>query len=186
MRAASGNVNISNDSANLNSANYLYWRGELDAALPFARRLVEMEERYLQQEGLRSEGAVLLARILWSRGDEAEARQLVQDTQRRQADVRGKGLSNLLLAPNDELLLDMTALLVEGADAVRWEEVVDRSRRVAQGQELIEVLELAGVAALARNEQEGARRCWLEALEAGERIGNVMDERIRGRLRALG
>ena len=57
---------------------------------------------------------------------------------------------------------------------------------MAQGQELIEVLELAGVAALRRGDPEGARRWWQEALEVGQRIPNVMGERIRGRLSALG
>jgi len=53
------------------------------------------------------------------------------------------------------------------------------------GQELIEALEVAGVAAERRGDPIGARRWWREALEAGERIPNVMGERITERLSAL-
>jgi hypothetical protein len=56
---------------------------------------------------------------------------------------------------------------------------------VAQGQELIEALEVAGVAAERRGEAAGAASWWREAVEAGQRIPNVMDARIRGRLAAL-
>ena len=91
-----------------------------------------------------------------------------------------------MLAPNDEMLLDMTTLLVAGGDAPAWEALVSRARQVAQGQELIEVLELAGLAAERRGEPEGARRWWHEALEVGRRIPNVMGERIQQRLKDLG
>jgi hypothetical protein len=57
---------------------------------------------------------------------------------------------------------------------------------VAQGQELIELLELAGVEAQDRQERELARRWWQEALQVGERIPNVMAGRIRERIATLG
>ena len=54
---------------------------------------------------------------------------------------------------------------------------------VSQGQELIEVLELAGVAALERDEREAAARWWKQALAVD--IPNVMRGRIAGRLQSL-
>src|SRR5204862_228530 len=83
---------------------------------------------------------------------------------------------------NDEMLLDMSFLLLHGGDAAAWEQMIERARTVAQGQELIEVLELAGIAALRRNDRSVATRWWVEALEAGKRIPNVMSDRIRRRL----
>ena len=56
---------------NFNAAYYLYWRGDLDPALPFVRRAIEIDEHYFRQGGFRPDGAVLLARILWASGDEA-------------------------------------------------------------------------------------------------------------------
>jgi tetratricopeptide (TPR) repeat protein len=170
---------------NLNSAYFLYWRAEFDAALPFARRMIEIDEHYFWQGGFRPDGAVLLARIQWGRGDEAEARSLVAEVRRHQTAARAQGKSELLLAPNDEMLLDMAALLVGGSGSTEWEVLMGRARAVAQGQELIEALEVAGVAAERRGDPAGARRWWREALEAGERIPNVMGDRITERLGAL-
>ena len=58
-----------------------------------------------------------------------------------------------------------------------------RAREVAQGQELIEVLEYAGLAALERGDRPAAARWWQEALAVD--IPNVFAERIAGRLQGL-
>src|SRR5262249_30635997 len=140
------------------------------------------DEHYFRQGGFRPDGAVLLARILWGEGNEEKARELVDEVVAQQAAVRGKGTSELLLQPNDEMLLDLIALTVHGGDAAAWEQVVERARSVAQGQELIEALEIAGIAAVRRGDVPQARRWWSEAVTTGERIPNVMSDRIRGRL----
>ena len=67
-----GSVNVER-FANINSASFLHWRGEFEAAEPFARRMIEIDERYFQQVGFRPDGAALLARIRWGRGDEVGA-----------------------------------------------------------------------------------------------------------------
>jgi hypothetical protein len=90
-----------------------------------------------------------------------------------------------LLVPNDEALLDMILLVLSGGSAAEWDALIERASAVAQGQEIIEVLEVAGVAALAAAERIRARRFWTDALALGERIPNVMSERIRRRLAAL-
>jgi hypothetical protein len=84
------------------------------------------------------------------------------------------------------VLLDMATLLVKGGDGAQWEALIARARQVAQGQELIELLEIAGLEAESRQEREGARRWWQEALQVGERIPNVMSGRIRDRIATLG
>ena len=172
-------------AANHNTAYFLYWRGELEAAEPFVRKMIEIEERSFRQAGFRPDGALLLARILWGRGAQEEAGKTVEEIHRHQSEARADDQRELLLLPNDVMLLDMTTLLVQGGDAPAWEALVSRARQVAQGQELIEVLELAGVAAERRGEPDGARRWWHEALEVGRRIPNVMGERIQQRLKDL-
>jgi tetratricopeptide (TPR) repeat protein len=171
--------------ANHNAALFFYWRGEFDAALPFVRRMVEVQARHFRDATSQADGSVLLARILWGQGVELEARKLVEELRARQATAQAQGSSARLL-PNDEMLLDMTSLLIEGGSAAEWEDLVARGRVVGEDQEPIEVLELAGVAALRQGDPESARRWWREALEVGQRIPNVMGERIRGRLSALG
>jgi hypothetical protein len=172
--------------ANLNAACFFYWRAELEIAEAYVRRMIEIDQRHFRQGGFRPDGAVLLARILWSRGRENDARQLIDEVRAQQAAARAECKRDLLLLPNDELLLDMSILLLRDRDAATWEQLIERARTVAQGQELIEVLELAGVAALRRNDRSLARRWWVEALEASKRIPNVMSGRILRRLAELG
>ena len=179
-----GNANLERN-ANLNSAYFLYWRAEYEAAFPFAKRVIEIDERYFRQGGFRPEGAVLLARILWGMGDEPAARKLVEEVRAQQATARAQGQGELLLPPNDEMLLDMIALMLGGGSAAEWDALMVRGRALAQGQELIEALEVAGLAAERRKDVEAARRWWHEALEAGTRIPNVMSDRIRSRLATL-
>jgi tetratricopeptide (TPR) repeat protein len=179
-----GNANLERN-ANLNSAYFLYWRAEYAAAEPFARRMIEIDARYFRQGGFRPDGAVLLARILWGQGDDVGAARLVEEVRTQQTAVRAEAKNELLLQPNDEMLLDMIELVIEHAGASRWEPLLARARSVAQGQELIEVLEMAGLAAQRRAERDNARRWWQEALAAGEKIPNVMNERIARRLSEL-
>jgi serine/threonine protein kinase/tetratricopeptide (TPR) repeat protein len=179
-----GNANLER-GASLNAAYYLYWRGEFAAAEPLARRAIEIDEHYFRQGGFRPDGAVLLARILWGEGDPLRARKLVEEVVAQQAAVRDDGKSELLLQPNDEMLLDMIALVVHGGDSAAWDRLVDRARDVAQGQELIEVLEVAGLLALQRGDRQEARRWWAEAIDTTERIPSVMSDRIRERIAQL-
>ena len=169
---------------NLNAAYFLYWRGEFEPALPFVRRCIEIDERYFRQGGFRPDGAVLLARVLWARGEEAASRTLVEEVRGHQAAARERGQSEVLLQPNDEMLLDLVTLALDGAGG-DWEAMMARARSVGQGQELIEALEMAGVVAERRRDLAEARRWWAEALETGARIPNVMNDRIRQRLAAL-
>jgi hypothetical protein len=106
----------------------------------------------------------------------------VEQVRAHQAAARAQGKNELILLPNDEMLLDTIALVIENGDTAAWEKLLVRAREVAQGQELIETLELAGLAALRRQDAAAAQQHFREALDAGKRIPNVMEDRIRGRL----
>jgi tetratricopeptide (TPR) repeat protein len=181
-----GNGNLERNSV-FNTAYFLHWRGEFAAALPFVQRTIAIEETQFKERGFRPEAKVLLARILWGRGEEVAARALVEELRAQQAALRAQGAaqSESLLLPNDEMLLDVITLVLSGGDAAAWAALMERAHAVAQGQELIEALELAGISAVGRGERDEARRRFEEALEAGKRIPNVMDQRIRERLAAL-
>ncbi len=179
-----GNANLER-LGNQNAAYFLYWRGELDEALPYARRWIEVDERHFWQGGYRPDGSVLLARILWAQNQRQEAARVVEEVHRQQAQARDRSAHDLLLLPNDKLLLDMATLLVHGGDDAGWAALVGRARAVAQGQELIEVLELAGLEATNRQDRAAARRFWQEALAVCARIPNVMAGRIGQRIAGL-
>jgi hypothetical protein len=180
-----GNANLERASL-FNSAYFLYWRGECEAAAPFARRAWEIDERQFWQGGYRPDAPVLLARILWGVGDDAAAKKLAAEVNDQQTAYRAEGKSDLLLPPNDEVLLDMLLLVLSEGTPAEWQALLDRAREVAQGQELIEILEVAGIAALRRDDRDGAKRFWEEALVEGKRIPNVMSERIARRVADLG
>jgi tetratricopeptide (TPR) repeat protein len=179
-----GNAHLER-GALFNSAYFLYWRGECEAAAPFARRAWEIDERQFWQGGYRPDAPVLLARILWGTGDDDGARKLAVEVKDQQATCRAEGKSDLLLPPNDEVLLDMLLLALSGGTTAAWTDLLGRARPVTQGQELIELLEVAGIAALRRGDRNEAKRWWQEALAEGEHIPNVMSDRIRRRVADL-
>jgi hypothetical protein len=176
-----GNTNLEG-FASFNAACFFHWRAEYGTAEAFIRRRIEIEQRLDGPGRSRPESQVLLARILWGKDGEAAAAALVAELRAHQAAARAGGRPELLLQPNDELLLEMMDLAVTRAGNDRWQPLVDRARELAQGQELIEVLEMAGLAAHGRGERADAHRFWEAALTAGQSIPNVMAERIRTRL----
>jgi serine/threonine protein kinase/tetratricopeptide (TPR) repeat protein len=178
-----GNANLERH-VHMNTAYFLYWRAEYDEALPYVNRTIEIDQDLSWQGGARPDGAVLKARILWGRGDDEQAREVVAAIRQHQEAARAAGEQELLLAPNDALLFELAELLLANGTAGAWELLVTRAREVAQGQELIEILEAAGIAAERRGDRDAARRWWGEALEVGQRIANVMSDRIRSRLAA--
>jgi tetratricopeptide (TPR) repeat protein len=179
-----GNANLER-GPNFNCAYFLYWRGEFADAEPFARRSLEIDEHHFWQGGFRPDAPVLLARILWGKGDEEAAKKLALEVRDQQDAYRAAGKSELLLLPNDAVLLDMLILALSRASSSEWETLLVRAREFAQGAELIEVLEVAGMSAVRLDERELARKWWQEAIEAGTRIPNILCDRIARRLGEL-
>jgi tetratricopeptide (TPR) repeat protein len=165
-----------------NLVQFLYWHGELDAALPHVARILELDERR-HGAAARPEGLLFQARIQLARGDEAVVRALLGEIERRQAWAHAEGKHEALLVPNEEVLLDMVELSLRDGSDDEWEALLARSRTSSVDQELIEVLDVRGRAAARLGRVDEARRAWKDALTAAERIPNVMSERIE---RALG
>ena len=138
------------------------------------------------RKGMRPEAVVLLARLHAVRGELEQARALVLEVEAHQAQAQKEDLKEALLQINDQMLLKVARLLAFGGSEQEWDEVTAWARKDAQGQEVIEVLELRGVAALAHAAPQTAQRAWEEALEVTKRVPNVMESRIRARLKALG
>jgi eukaryotic-like serine/threonine-protein kinase len=180
-----GSANIERFAC-VNSGTFLHWRGDYADAEPLARRVIEIDERSFGQAGFPPEGAGLLARILWGRGEEAESRRLVEAARAHQAAARAQGRTDLLLQPHDETMLDMMALVVASADPPAWQALLERAQTTAQPQERIELLEMAGLTARRRGDLAGARAYWQQALTAAAHIPNVLSDRIRQHLAQLG
>jgi eukaryotic-like serine/threonine-protein kinase len=185
-RAYARRLGISNleRMVELNLGIYLYWLGELEAAAPHIERLIQLDHRRMRS-GVRPDGQVLRARLLFARGDLDGCRREVVEVARHQDDARRQQASEMLLMPSDRVLFDAVSLAVAGADAAAWEAVCTRAAEVSQGQELIEVMEMCGLAAERRGDMNAARQAWDRALEAGARIPNVFEDRLRRRLAHL-
>jgi tetratricopeptide (TPR) repeat protein len=167
-----------------NLGTYLYWLGQLDVAEAHIRRMIDLDAKWLRQ-GKRPEGTVLLSRLLWARGDTTGCQELVTELTRHQEEARKAGRSEALLLPNDQVLLDAVHLALEDAQAQDWSAVLERSREHSQGQEVIEVLDIRAEAAYRNGDIQSARESWEVALELGERIPNVLEQRIRDRVESL-
>jgi len=178
-----GNIRLERD-VQLNAGYFHYWRGEHAVAEPHVERVMSLDQKRLSQ-GYRPDGDVLLARVKWARGERGPASAIVRRVIEHQAGARENKQNELLLAPNDQMLLHVIALATSNGSAAEWDEALEEARQLAQGQELIEVLELRGIVAQEAGQTELARRAWDEALAVGENIPNVMAERIRARLAAL-
>jgi Flp pilus assembly protein TadD len=110
---------------------------------------------------------------------------MVAELVAQQTEAKAQAANDVLLAANDEVLLEVIRLVVQQGTAPQWEAALQRARQVAQGQELIEILELRGIVAAAARDLPTAREALREALEVGQRTPNVMGERISQRLGAL-
>jgi tetratricopeptide (TPR) repeat protein len=171
-------------NANLNAAYFLHWRGEHEAAEPFVRRMIEITEQAFRLGG-RPEGEVLLARILFARGALAESEALISKVETHQQRAKAEGKLDLLIGPNDEVLLDAARLAVRGGTPAAWRQVLERGRQLAQGQEILELLELRGVVAEQGGDVASARAAWEEALKIGKDLPNVLAPRVQARLARL-
>jgi len=113
---------------NLNSAYFLYWRAEYDAG-PAVRTPHDRHRRaLLLARRIPARRAVLLARIQWGRGDEPEARKRWTTCAGTRPPPR-RGQERAPAGPNDEMLLDMAALLVGGSASAEWEALMDAPAR---------------------------------------------------------
>ncbi|MCC6557431.1 MAG: protein kinase [Polyangiaceae bacterium] len=154
-----------------NLAEYLYQRGEVEAAAPHVERALSIEAR-------RTGGAVrpivplLDARIALYRGDEAAARAIAASIRDRAAP------GEPLPVPSEEVLCEMIELSTRDSTGPEWDALEDRSERSSIGQERLEVLEARALWALRRGRPAEAARRLEAAIECASRIPNAMGPRL--------
>ena len=157
------------------------WRRRSETATPAdrrQRRAVEIEHRRFGSSG-KPLAVLLQARMHAFAGDDAAARALWQEIHERQRQARADQLADALFFPSEEVLLAMVDLATRDASDAEWNALRERADRASVEQELIEVVELRGRAALHRGRLEEAERILLAALEVASRIPNIMEGRIR-------
>ncbi|WP_437905812.1 protein kinase [Sorangium sp. So ce327] len=170
-----------------NLGEYLYLMDDLAAAGPHIDRALQIE-RHRFCGVCRPVALLLKARFLFFCGEQAEARALFEQMREMQERASAEGQADALMVPSEAVLCAMIDLATQdggSADDAAWDALVDRSAQSSVGQEHIEVLEIRAVTALRRGRLAAARGALSAALEAAERIPNVMGDRLRRHAAAI-
>jgi len=123
----------------------LHWIGESRDAESYARRAIEVEDRYLGAAA-HLEGRVLLARILALRGDLDAAAGVLADIRGRHDAALARGQRDAALLPAEEVLVAEVDLLTRGGSPDEWRALASRAREVLSGADLDEVVRSSGSA----------------------------------------
>jgi hypothetical protein len=118
--------------------------------------------------------------LLWAKGDETEARTVVERLLEEQQRTGRQ------FGANYQVILETLVLALRGASEESWLALLERANRYAQGLELIEILEVRGIVAAREKKPDLARAVWERALQLGGGVQRAMESRIRGRLAELG
>jgi tetratricopeptide (TPR) repeat protein len=162
--------------AEFNLGEYVYLMGNLDMAMPHVERAVSLER---QQRGeARPSMQLLLARLLLYRGEEGNAREIIETIRTQQAKASAEGREGMEMAPSEEVQWSMIDLATRAASAEEWDELEERSARFSVGQEQIEVIEARARALSRRGRHAEAEAVIERAIEVAGRIPNMMRERL--------
>ena len=172
------------EHSQINLANYLYWVGEFEAATPHVQRIIELQEGHLG-ENVRPQGRLLLARVLWSKGDETGARSTVDAIREQQQHARAAGNGVALLLPSEQVHFDMLDLALAQGSESDWQALLERGEKATVGAELAEIYEIRGRVALRNDAREFARAAWVRALQITAGVPASMRRRIKVELDEL-
>jgi tetratricopeptide (TPR) repeat protein len=161
-----------------NLAELLYQADDPDAAWVHLEHAVELERKRLS--GLpRPVARLLQTRVLAFLGRDAEARQLYDELVASQAEAERAGETEALFLPSERVLLTLVDLCTRDASDADWKELRARANESSMEQELIEVVEMTGLALGRRGRLEEAREALNESLVLSAKIPNVMERRLR-------
>jgi tetratricopeptide (TPR) repeat protein len=160
-----------------NLGELLYQAGDADAAATHVRRAVDLEQKRLS--GFHRPVARLLeARVLTFLGRNAEARAIYEEITAAQAEAEKAGQTEKVLLPSERVLLTLVDLSTRDASWDEWKALRARADADSVEQELIEVVEMSGLAALRAGLDDVGRAQLAEARRLADRIPNVMGNRL--------
>jgi serine/threonine protein kinase/tetratricopeptide (TPR) repeat protein len=168
-----------------NLGEILYLSGDLERARNHVSRAVELERQH-REATARPSQLLLQARLYAYQGRRAEALGTLAEIEQRIASSghADRPLESVLV-PSEQVLFSMVRLATAESTPAAWASLVARARVSSVEQELIEVLEMAAVCMKAQRRFEEAREFLHHALEACERIPNIMRRRVERQLQAV-
>lgn len=168
-----------------NLGEIAYMLGKHEDALRDTRASIEL---VLQISGASQRVVVsrlLLARCHLAAENFAEARRELQWIGHLQAQRRREGASDLEYMPSDHALFRMVELSLDPATPEQWDALIEDAAEASMQQELVEVLEFAGVAAERAGMPARARELYDRALAEAEAHPTLLKQRVATRRRRL-
>jgi tetratricopeptide (TPR) repeat protein len=162
--------------AHYNLGEYLYLMNDLEAAGPHVLAAIAVDRR--SGRAVRPVLALLEARVRLFQGDREAAGAIVRGIRERGAEVIASG-GDVPLSPSEDVLCSMVELSTGGASDAEWDVLLARSAACSVGQEKIEVLEMAALAAIRLGRPAAAQARIEGALAEAAHIPNAMGERLR-------
>jgi eukaryotic-like serine/threonine-protein kinase len=160
-----------------NLAEIHYHLGDAGRAWPHLRRAIGLEKRHQGDAGPPL-ASLLGARLCAYEKKAGEARAVLSEITAAQAEARAQGRAEAVFAASDAILLSMVDLATREASREEWEELRLRGDEHLNPVEVAELLEMQGLAALARGERGEAARLLDEALRVASRAPSLIDQRI--------
>jgi tetratricopeptide (TPR) repeat protein len=158
--------------------------GRTEEALSNVHRAIEA---YSQQVGssrrIVFNAEVLRARIMSYRGDAAGAEEIVRRVIARQAEAVASGLTEAVLTDGERVLLDALDLSLRSAPDADFDALAARGRELQlQPQEVVEIMEWKGIAALRSGRRAEGLQFLEEALAEANRTAKLAADRVRGQI----
>jgi tetratricopeptide (TPR) repeat protein len=154
-------------------------------------------ERYIQRTRAMyaksiGEGAALavfaelqLARLKWWMGEIAEAREVFQKVSAQQAAAEAAGSTEAILTGSERLLLDQVGVALGEGTAAQFDALIARGHELAlQPQDIVELIEWKGLAALRAGRRQDAIPLFEEAVAMAEQKAPLVTDRVRAQLNA--
>ncbi len=158
--------------------------GKMDEAEPHIRRAYAM---YIQMFGESAARAITcevqLARVKWWLGDIAAAEEIFQRVMAQQAAAQAAGQSESILSGSERLSLDQVGTALGDGAAAAFDVLLARGQELALApQDVVELIEWKGLAALRAGRRDEAIPVLEEALALAEKSARLVSDRVRREL----
>ena len=158
--------------------------GKMDEAEPHIRRAHTMYTQAFGESAARSINCeVQLARIKWWVGDIGAAQEIFERVTAQQAAAQAAGQSDSILSGSERLSLDQVGTALGSGSAAEFDRLLVRGQELALApQDIVELIEWKGLAALRAGRREEAIPVLEEALALAEKSARLVSDRVRREL----
>src|SRR5207248_4749744 len=125
------------------------------------------------------------ARLKWWMGEIAEAREVFAKVSAQQAAAEAAGSTEAILTGSERLLLDQVGVALGEGTAAEFDALIARGHELAlQPQDIVELIEWKGLAALRAGRRQEAIPLLEEAVAMAEQKAPLVADRLRAQLNA--